>query len=112
MRIYITGAISRYKGQFDRVRDEFQILEDILASRGFEVFNPWKILPYDPDYTWLEYMQEDIPALINCDAVLLRSDWIFSRGARIEYIIAKLLHIPIVTEKNVYKVHKLLTKKR
>ena len=43
-------------------------------------------------------MRDDISALMKCDAIYMLNDWGQSRGARIEYVIAKELGLEIIYE--------------
>jgi len=104
MRFYISGAISRYRGRYDEIERQFGIIDDILTSRGFEVANPWKLAPYDLNKTWLDYMIILIPELLKSDVVVLRRDWILSRGARREFINAVLFNKEIVFERSIYRL--------
>jgi len=107
MRFYIAGAISRYKGRYEEIEKQFALIEDILVSHGFEVSNPWKVAPYDPGKTWLDYMRKCIPALMECDSVIARRDWFLSRGARIEVILALFLGLPVYSERSIYRLRGL-----
>jgi hypothetical protein len=109
MRGYISGAVSRYvkRGKIAEVKQEFQIIEDILTSRGFETCNPFKACPYDPKLTWLDYMRVDIAELMKCDFVIARRDWLLSKGARIEVLLALLLGLPVYSERSIYRLRGL-----
>ena len=109
MKGYISGAVSRYvkRGKIAEVKQSFQLIEDILTSRGFDICNPFKACPYDPKLTWLDYMRVDIAELMKCDFVIARTDWILSRGARIEVILAFFLGLPVYSESSIYRLRGL-----
>lgn len=88
--VYISGRISGMEkaafGLFEEA--EFKLLE-----KGYRVVNPMK-LPHRHDLTWESYMKEDIAALCACDYIYFLSNWMDSRGAQIENMIADLFNIP------------------
>ena len=49
-----------------------------------------------PSRPWLLHMCVDVFMLAFCEAVFFQSDWIFSRGARIEHRVAKFLNKKII----------------
>jgi hypothetical protein len=57
--------------------------------RGFESIYPAASL-------WRECMRVAIPRLLHCDAVAVLPQWDESRGARIEYLIARRMGMPVV----------------
>lgn len=75
----------------------------ILSKNGYKEMTK-SIKTYIGDYlkqnlkrepTYFEYMKVDIKAMLECDAVLMLPGWIFSKGAMIEWIIAKLFKIKV-----------------
>ena len=44
-----------------------------------------------PDSPWLAHMIKDVCLLVTCSAVYFQNGWIRSRGARLEYQVAKWL---------------------
>lgn len=77
-KIYLSGKISgdpNFKEKFAQKAKE-------LTDQGHLVFNP----ALHPDmFTWEQFMELDLKALGNCDAIYLLEDWKDSRGAKIEY---------------------------
>jgi len=53
-------------------------------------------LPHEHERTWLDYMREDLTALLKCDVVYAQRDWQDSRGATIEVNLANALGIPVI----------------
>ena len=93
LRIYISGSITRdpdYRAHFARA-------EEKLRRQRLHVFNPAKNEP-DPDKTWTDYMKHDIRQLLDCSAIYLLKGWRKSKGARLEYRIAKALGLIIMRE--------------
>lgn len=91
MNIYVAGPMTglpefNFPAFFSAAR--------LLRSKGFEVFNPAevKIINGEP-YSY--YMRKDIALLIQCDEIFLLQGWRKSKGARLEYRIAKILGMKI-----------------
>lgn len=94
LRVYISGSITKdpdYRAHFARA-------EGMLRRQGLHVFNPAKN-EADPDKTWTDYMKYDIRQLLDCSAIYLLKGWRKSKGARIEYRIAKALDLVIMQER-------------
>ena len=96
MKIYISGKITGLN-QTD-VEKKFETQEFFLQSKGYVVVNPLKICPFDKKKKWHDYMIKDIEELLRCDAIFMLKDWGQSKGARIEYEIAKELELKIFFE--------------
>lgn len=90
MKVYISGMVTGlpafiYRKQFERA-------ELKLRLSGYNVYNPVK----EKDFTWAQFMKKDIKALCDCDAIYLLKTWRMSKGARLEYDIAKALGMEIL----------------
>jgi hypothetical protein len=72
----------------------FFAAEAALRACGFDVENPARNLP-PPCGTWLGYMRIALRQLSHCDGVVMLPGWIWSRGARIEWLLAKLLGLQV-----------------
>ena len=92
-KVYISGSISKDPDY----REHFRAAEEKLRGLGMKVFNPAKF-EADPDKTWEDYMRKDIAELMRCKAIYLLKGWKKSRGARIEYTIAKELGYMVIFE--------------
>jgi|LakMenEpi03Aug12_release.lakeMendotaPanAssembly.Ray.scaffolds.fasta_scaffold558115_2 hypothetical protein len=103
MKIYISGKISGLTTEealnnFERAEKYLHENQNSLDSVYVnELVNPMK-LEHNHDKTWVEFMKEDISALLTCDAIYLLKNWGDSRGARIERAIALELGIKIIYE--------------
>lgn len=84
MTAYIAGPVT---GKPNLNRPAFARAENLLRSWGHEPVSPFDVSPYSPDKTWLDYMLDDIPAMLRCEVVVALPGWIWSRGARIEVIL-------------------------
>lgn len=87
VKIYISGRISGLP--IDEARRAFEAAEAMLRGLGLHAVNPMNIAPEEPGMTWEDYMAKDLPELIRCDAIYMLRNWGQSRGARIEYAVAR-----------------------
>lgn len=53
-------------------------------------------LPHDHDKSWINFMKEDVKAMLDCENVYMLNNWKDSKGATIEHDIAKSLGLNIV----------------
>lgn len=93
-KIYLSGKITGN----DNYLQDFEKAEKEMAALGFTVVNPTKIVTFDKNKKWRDYMKEDIKALVDCDAIFLLKNWRDSRGARLEYEIAHSLGLYVMRE--------------
>lgn len=98
MKIYISGKITGLP--IKKTRAKFRYHESILTMKGYNPVNPFKIKCFirNSEKPWIDYMREDIGELLTCDAIYMLKDWGQSKGARIEYQIAKELGLQILFE--------------
>ena len=92
-RVYISGSITKDP----EYRSHFIAAENKLRAMGMKVFNPAKF-DADPNKTWEDYMRNDITQLMRCRAIYLLKGWRQSRGAKLEYKIAKQLGYMVIFE--------------
>lgn len=101
--IYISGAITgidNWENQFDEA--EKKIYKD--CKNPVQVINPrrlsnevnalFKILNAIPEYA--DYLRYDIKKLIDCNTIYMLKGWSKSKGACLEYQIAKTLGLKII----------------
>ncbi len=104
-KVYISGPITGVENWQDNfLAAEKELLE---LSGDFVVVNPatlsknleklFATLEKTPDYT--DYMRKDIKELSYCSAICLLPGWKRSKGARMEYRIAKILNMQILEYK-------------
>lgn len=102
--VYISGGITGVENWQDIFNAAEQDLSQCLHETSI-IFNPvkiGKILDYTfkvhtnkiPSYT--DYMREDIKMLAKCNAICMLPNWQKSKGARLEYRIAKILNMQIL----------------
>ena len=100
--VYISGPITGVENWQDNfLAAEKELLE---LSGGFCVINPVTLsknveelfakLEKTPDYT--DYMRKDVKELSSCNAICMLPGWKRSKGARLEYRIAKILNMQIL----------------
>ncbi|MBO5217501.1 MAG: DUF4406 domain-containing protein [Alistipes sp.] len=95
-RIYIAGKISGL--DYMRVVQKFHTAEVRLRHQGYTTVNPTRLCR--EWWSWLRCMVVCIWHLVRCDDVYMLTDWRDSKGARIEYRIARILGINIIYEDN------------
>lgn len=66
-----------------------------LRALGLDVVNPAEIVT-DQGASWVECMRKDIAQLVTCEAISLLPGWATSRGASLEYLIAKSLEMQVI----------------
>ncbi|MBQ7413839.1 MAG: DUF4406 domain-containing protein [Prevotella sp.] len=110
MKVYVSGKIG--KGVPDEeTLEKFKMAEDLIRSRGHEVFNPTTsglgvVADQKENYahvigkrtTWYaEILKLDLNELSFCDAICMLPDWTDSPGAMTELYFAKAIGIMIVS---------------
>lgn len=99
MKTYISGLVTGL--DFEVAFAKFEKAENKVIEEYFgveKVVNPMKLHPRLPQKKWEEYMSVDIAELITCDAIYMMECWGQSKGARVEYAIAKELGLKIFFE--------------
>ncbi len=91
-RLYLAGPMSGYA---EHNYPEFNSVAALLRADGYEVFNPAENVDGGVRRPRSFYMRRDIPALMDCDAIVVLPNWQQSRGACLEMWIAIDLDIPI-----------------
>jgi hypothetical protein len=92
-KIYISGKITGL--DYQETFENFERLENMLIERGYDVVNPMKLCPKNDSWDWVDYMKEDLGALMRCNAIFLMDNWKDSLGARCEYLVAKEMGLKI-----------------
>ena len=93
MKIYICGKVTGLP--YKQVRDKFNEAEQKLKGMGFTPVNPVQFVPEACE--WNTAMKICISRLIDCDAIFLLPDYKQSKGAMLEYEIAKALDFKIIS---------------
>ncbi len=100
--IYIAGRVSGLS--YDEVKAKFQYAEDFLKEMGYLVINPVELVPMTAN--WELAMRILLPYLSICDTLCLLPDWKESKGAVLEYELAKTLGL------SVFELDSLITKNK
>ncbi|WP_067923769.1 DUF4406 domain-containing protein [Alicyclobacillus shizuokensis] len=93
-KIYISGPMS---GMENYNYEAFFAAEERLNEKGYEVINPAR-LGYVEGWSWEDYLRRDIKAMLDADAVVVLPNWLDSKGARLEILVASKLGMPIYDE--------------
>lgn len=103
-KIYISGKITGLSQE--AALSSFNRAELFLVSEGWEVINPMTI-NHNHDKSWESYMRVDLKALLDCEAIYMLNDWHTSRGANIEYNLARELGLKVLFSRYIdTRVHK------
>ena len=100
MKVYISGKISGL--HYSEAAFNFSINENILNAMGHHSVNPMSkryFFNRMGKLPWVIFMFFDIILLLGCRGIYLQPNWEESRGARIEYKIAKFLRYTIIKGK-------------
>ena len=98
-RIYISGKITGL--DLKDARDNFYDAAFTLWWNGYNPVNTMRetcIFNRIGKLPWCVYMFFDIILLLQCRGIYMQSNWRDSRGARIEYRIAKFLNYESIFE--------------
>jgi len=91
-RIYIAGPMT---GMADHNFPAFHAAAERLRRAGWEPVNPAENFDGRTDLPRETYLRADIKLLATCEAVALLPGWEESRGAKLEYLIAWELGMPV-----------------
>jgi len=92
-RIYISGPMSGYP---DCNFAAFHAAAERLASAGWKVFNPAENFGGRKDLRREAYLRLDLAMLAQCDAIAMLPGWEDSRGAKLEYTVARELGCEVI----------------
>ena len=92
-RIYIAGPMTGYPGHNFAA---FHQAAERLKEAGWDVVNPAENFGGRTDLPRSSYMRADVAALIECDAIALLPGWQDSRGAKVEYLLAREMGLKVI----------------
>lgn len=93
IKTYISGPIS---GRPNGNQEAFYSAAEDLIKKGITPVNPHDVCFLLPTgSTWSEYMRENIPALCRCQEIYMLRGWWRSRGARVEWFLARVLGLRV-----------------
>lgn len=90
-KIYLAGPMS---GLPDYNYPAFGAAADKLRAHGHEVLNPADN-PVPPCGSWAGYMRMALAQLVQCECIVLLPGWDVSKGAVVEYELAKVLSMEV-----------------
>jgi len=93
-RVYISGKITG----LDNHAELFEQAEKRLIEQGYEVINPVKINHAEHDQSWESFMKADLVEMFKCDSIYLLENWRDSKGAVLEWFVAKELKMKVYYE--------------
>ena len=96
MNVYISGKITGLP--ISEVKRLFGKAATHIKEIGHTPVSPLDVTPPDADMDWKEFMIKDISGLLDCDAIYMLRNWGQSKGARIEYQIARELELQVIFE--------------
>ena len=99
-RIYISGGISRdmnYKEKFKEAHFYLLGKYDCIVINPVHLANRVENTMQFPQ--WHDYMRECIHWLPRCTTVYMLKGWWKSKGAKIEWLLAKLLRLDIIYQR-------------
>lgn len=91
-RVYIAGPMT---GLPEFNYPAFNAAAQRLRALGYQVENPAEN-PVPSCSSWKGYMRLGLTQLLQCDVVAMLPNWEDSRGARIEYQLARDLELQVV----------------
>lgn len=91
-RIYIAGPMT---GHPEHNFPAFHAAAKRLHEAGWEVVNPADNFGGRTDLPRSSYLRADVVLLLQCDAIAVLPGWETSLGAKLEYVLARELHMPI-----------------
>jgi hypothetical protein len=91
-KIYISGRITGLDPDF--AIEQFRLAQIKCEQKGFEVINPIN-LDHSHDKKWVNFMRVDLRSMLHCTDIFMMKDWHLSKGANIEYNLAKDLEFKI-----------------
>jgi len=106
-RVYIAGPISAPTHEEMILNTKrFDETEAMLREQGYETLNPVRQVGHDVRAEgfkmkpWHTYLREDIRLLSSADAIYMMRGWQESKGATLEYHIAKELGFELIYEED------------
>jgi len=93
--IYVIGKVSDLPRR--HVIRKFERTAAQIRSYGYNATTPIDIIPEEAE--WDEAMKISIRRMLLADFVVAQEDWTQSRGATIEFMVARTLEIPVIEER-------------
>lgn len=94
VKIFVSGKISGE--DYYKAYQKFSTAEKRLEAMGYKVVNPMVLCK--KHWSWVRCMAVCLWHLVGCKGIYQLPDWRLSRGARIEYKIAKFFNKDILRD--------------
>lgn len=91
MKVYISGPMRGYE---DYNRPAFEAASGRIVNAGLHPVNPFDLVDQDAGFSIREYMEKDVAALFECDAIAVLPGWQNSHGAIAEVALSCVIMIP------------------
>ncbi len=91
-RIYLSGPMT---GVPDHNFPAFRAAAEHFQQEGWEVVNPADNFGGRTDLPRGSYLRADVALLLQCDAIAMLPGWQASQGAKLEYLLARELGLPV-----------------
>lgn len=82
MKVYISIPVTGKDEK--KQREKADKIKMALSRKGYDVVNPFDIVPSKENPDWFDYMSADLRELSKCDAIYLCNGWKGSEGCRLE----------------------------
>lgn len=92
-RIYIAGPMT---GVAKHNFPAFHAAARLLEQDGWEVVNPAENFGGRTDLPRTAYLRADVALLVHCDAIAMLPGWEDSDGAKLEYLLAHIMGMPVI----------------
>ena len=110
MKIYISGAMSGIK---NNNRNEFYRVEKLLSENypDAQILNPHKLggfldlafMERGKKIAYSDYMNNGILHLLRCTHICMIAGWTYSKGAKVEYGVAKSIGLKFIYSSDIGK---------
>jgi hypothetical protein len=101
-RIYVAGPMTGYA---DFNFPAFHAAAARLRQAGWEVVNPAENFGGRTDLPHETYLRADVILLAQCDAAAMLPGWEESRGAKLEYLLARELSLELLDAETLQPLH-------
>ena len=99
-KVYLAGPITGR--DWKKTKERFKRVEELLEAAGYDVSNPCE--HQIENGTWGQYMRQGLKALLECDAIFVFEDWSESKGACIEYNLARSLSMGVIYQTDLTRI--------
>jgi len=96
-KVYISGKVTGL--DYDVAFKMFEDAEQEVKNLGGTPVNPMRFCPNEPTWAWEKFMEICLKELLYCDGIFMLKNWGHSKGARIEYVVAKELGFKVEFQK-------------